>query len=105
MASKGVTNRAQKVALLLHSGGMELQEILYTLTPEDNNFDKSFLPFERHGLRQMAQLQGETIDQFMCRLRQKAVTCEFDTVDEDIRDQLIEKCRDPELRRKFLEKA
>ena len=53
----------------------------------------------------MAQLQGETIDQFVCRLREKAVTCEFDTVDEDILDQLIEKCRDPELRRKILEKA
>ena len=121
VASKGVTNQAQKVALLLHSGGMELQEIFYTLAPEDgeaqNNFDncltvldnyftlKANVPFERHGFRQMTQLQGETIDQFVCRLRQKAVSCEFDKVDEAIRDQLIEKCRDPELRKKFLEKA
>lgn len=120
VTSKGVTNQAQKVALLLHSGGMELQEIYYTLAPEDeaqNNFDncltvldnyftpKVNVPFERHGFRQMAQLEGETIDQFVCRLRQKAVSCEFDKLDEAIRDQLIEKCRDPELRRKFLEKA
>ena len=35
VASKGITNQAQKVALLLHSGGMELQEIFYTLAPED----------------------------------------------------------------------
>ena len=65
VASKGVTNQAQKVALLLHSGGMELQEIFYTLAPEDgeaqNNFDNcltildnNFMPkvnvhFERHG--------------------------------------------------------
>ena len=77
-----------KVALLLHSGGMELQEIYYTFAPEDeaqNNFDncstvldnyftpKVNVPFERHGFRQMAQLKGETIDQFVCRLRQKAV--------------------------------
>ncbi len=53
----------------------------------------------------MAQLEGETIDQFVCRLRQKAAPCEFDKVDEAIRDQLIEKCRVPELRRKCLEKA
>lgn len=120
VASKGITNQAQKVALLLHSGGMELQEIFYTLAPEDeaqNNFDncvaildkyfapKVNVPFERYGFRQMAQLQSETIDQFVCRLRQKAVSCEFDKVDEAIRDQLIEKCRDPELRKKFLEKA
>ena len=112
VASKGVTNQAQKVALLLHSGGIELQEIFYTLTPEDgaqNNFDncltvldnyftlKVNAPFERHGFRQMAQLQGETIHQFVCCLRQKAVSCEFDKVDEAIRDQLIEKFRDPEL--------
>nr|XP_058967969.1 uncharacterized protein K02A2.6-like [Pocillopora verrucosa] len=120
VASKGITNQAQKVALLLHSGGMELQEIFYTLAPEDeaqNNFDncvaildkyftpKVNVPFERHGFRQMAQLQSETIDQFVCRLRQKAVSCELDKVYEAIRDQLIEKGRDPELRKKFLEKA
>ena len=84
VTSKGVTNQAQKVALLLHSGGMELQEIYYTLAPEDeaqNNFDNCLIvldnyftpkvnvPFERHGFRQMAQLEGETIDQFVCHLR------------------------------------
>jgi len=35
VTSKGVTNQAQKVALLLHSGEMELQEIYYTLAPEE----------------------------------------------------------------------
>ena len=45
------------------------------------------------------------MDQFVCRLRQKAITCEFESVDGAIRDQLIERCRDPRLRRKFLEKV
>ena len=36
MALKGVVNEGQKKALVLHSGGMELQEIYYTLVPEDN---------------------------------------------------------------------
>ena len=49
--------------------------------------------------------RGETIDQFVCRLRQKAISCEFPSVNEAIRDQIIEKCRDPKLRRKFLEKS
>ena len=35
----------------------------------------------------------------------KAISCEFPSVDEAIRDQIIEKCRDPKLRRKFLEKS
>ena len=53
----------------------------------------------------MQQMKGETIDQFVCRLRQKDISCEFPSVDEAIRDQNIEKCRDPKLRRKFLEKS
>ncbi|CAB4043490.1 Hypothetical predicted protein, partial [Paramuricea clavata] len=120
MVSKGVTNEQQKVALLLHSGGMELQELYYTLSPdsEDNNlqeclnrcfrcifYTKVNVAFERHMFRQMQQKENETIDQFVCRLRQKSISCEFTNVDEAIRDQIIEKCRDPKLRRKFLEKS
>ena len=63
------------------------------------------VPFERHVFRQMEQQSHEKVDQFVCRLRQKAITCEFANVDETIRDQLIEKCRDGRLRRKFLEKT
>ena len=45
------------------------------------------------------------MDQFVSRLRQKAISCEFKNVDEAIRDQLIERCRDPRLCHKFLEKT
>ena len=63
------------------------------------------VPFERHQFRQMEQASGESVDQFVCQLRQKAIFCEFENVDEATRDQLIERCRDPRLRRKFLEKT
>ncbi|PFX25971.1 p53-induced protein with a death domain [Stylophora pistillata] len=53
----------------------------------------------------MKQASGESVDQLVCRLRQKVISCEFENVHEAIREQLIEKCRDPSLRRKFLEKA
>ena len=59
------------------------------------------VPLEIHVFRH----SGEKVDQFVCRLRQKALKCDFTDVDETIRDQLIEKCLDPKLRRKFLEKA
>ena len=118
VASREVTNEGQKVTLLLHSGGIELQEIYYTLVSEDQDtsfkdcvavLDNYFTPkvnvsFEGHVFRQMQQMEEETINQFVCRLRQKAISCEFPSVDEAIRDQIIEKCRDPKLRRKFLEK-
>ena len=59
--------------------------------------DHYFIPkvnvaFERHQSRQMSQVAGEIVDQFVCRLRQKAITCDFPNVDEAIRDQLIEEC-------------
>ena len=112
MVSKGVANEQQKVALLLHSGGMELQELYYTLKSEseDNNLQECLnaldayftpkvnVPFERHMFRQMQQKENETIDQFVCQLRQKSISCKFTNVDEAIRDQIIEKCRDTKLR-------
>lgn len=53
----------------------------------------------------MEQQRGEKVDQFACRLRQKAVTHNFTDVDKTIRDQLTEKCLDPKLTQKCLEKA
>ena len=118
--AKGIVEDRQKVALLLHTAGQEVQDLYYTLAgPGEELRDykdvvelldsyfvpKVNVPFERHVFRQMEQQSHEKVDQFVCRLRQKAITCEFANVDETIRDQLIEKCRDGRLRRKFLEKT
>ena len=119
LVAKGITKDEQKTALLLHTGGLNFQELYYTLLTGteikpfaesmellDNYFAPQLnVPFERHQFRQMEQASGESVDQFVCRLRQKAIFCEFENVDEAIRDQLIERCRDPRLRRKFLEKT
>lgn len=119
LVAKGITKDEQKTALLLHTGGLNFQELYYTLLTGteikpfavsmellDNYFAPQLnVPFERHQFRQMEQASGESVDQYVCRLRQKAIFCEFGNVDEAIRDQLIERCRDPRLRRKFLEKT
>ena len=53
----------------------------------------------------IVQESGETVDQFVCRLRQRAINCEFGGNEGDyIRDQVIDKCYSSKLRRKFLEK-
>ena len=119
---KGITNDKQKRALLLHVAGMEVQEIYFTLTGEDGSvvfadtlkvlddyfIPKANIPFERHLFRQIAQDSSETVDQFVCRLRQRALTgcsCDFGANDDDyIRDQLIDRCYSSHMRRKFLEK-
>ena len=48
----------------------------------------------------MSQLNSEKV----C-FSVKTTTCKFANLDEAIRDQLIEKCFDPKLRRKFLERT
>lgn len=67
---------------------------------------KANVPFERHLFRQIVQESGETVDQFVCRLRQGAINnCEFGENENDyIGDQVIDKCYSSKLRRKFLEK-
>ena len=52
------------------------------------------IPFEQHLFSQFEQKVDETVDQFVCQLRQKSLSCDFTDVDEAIRDQLIEKYRD-----------
>ena len=110
----------KRYALLLHTAGLGVQQIYYTLVDEFNDknnfdatvaiFDKYFVPkanayFERHKFYQLTQTREETIDEFVCRLRQGVATCEFgDSVHERIRDQIISKCYSHDVRRKFLGK-
>ena len=72
---------------------------------DDYFVPKANVPFERHLFRQIVQESEETVDQFVCRLRQRAINCEFGENENDyIRDQVIDKCYSSKLRRKFLEK-
>ncbi|XP_078374413.1 uncharacterized protein LOC144657954 [Oculina patagonica] len=117
---KGVKNVDQKKALLLHTAGLSVQDIYFTLNEEGGTdsyqkvkatLNKYFkpranVPYERLCFRETSQLANETIEQFVTRLRQKAQTCEFGdgaAVDEQIRDQVISKCLSHELRRKLLQ--
>ena len=52
----------------------------------------------------MGQQEGETVGQFIARFRKQALNCNFTNLDIDIRDQVIDKCRSSELRRKLLAK-
>ena len=52
----------------------------------------------------MTQQDGETVDQFITRLRKQAQNCNLNDPDVDIREQVINKCRSSVLRRKLLGK-
>ena len=120
ITAKGIQNLQQKCALLLHSAGPDVQDIFYTLPGTEGHidFDAAIkklddyfipavnVPYERHLFCQMAQLDQETVDQYITRLTERAKHCEFGASNDDnIRDQVVDKCKSFTLRRKFLEKG
>ena len=78
-----ITMELHKVALLFQTSGADFQELYYTLLPEneEKSLTKSFevlddyfipkvnVPFERHLFRQMSQVTGGKVDQFVSWLR------------------------------------
>ena len=121
LEAKGVKKDSQRKALLLHCAGQDAQDIFDTLTdpgpvPENDSgyakamrsLDANFahqvnIPFERHQFRQAKQEESETADQFVLRLFQLSENCEFGEAKEEyIRDQLIDKYRSLNLRKKLL---
>ena len=109
-----MTNDLQKCSLLLHIAGMEVQEVYFTLVGKDTIatfqdnlkvLDDYFIPKARHLFQQIAKENSETVDQFVCWLHQRSVSCDFgEEVDDYIDDQVIDKCCSSHIRHKFLEK-
>lgn len=98
-----------------------MQDIYYSLVSEEQDRVTTFdnvvkklsdhfspvinIPYERHKFRSMAQNDNESIAQYVARLRQQAQLCNFSKVSEDLRDQVLEKCRSTTLRLKLLEQG
>ncbi|XP_044765401.1 uncharacterized protein LOC123321732 [Coccinella septempunctata] len=61
--------------------------------------------YERYIFRSIKQVQGESMEQFITKLKEQGKNCNYIDLDDQIRDQVIEKCSSSELRRKFLEKG
>ena len=85
--SQGVVSDAQKKALLLHTAGVDVQELHEALT--DLGHDQAGNePYGRHVFRSMTQQEGETVDQFVTKLRKQVPNCNFTSPNTDIRDQV-----------------
>ena len=117
IAALGNVADARKKALLLHCGGQEIQDIFElfdfdgdvtqetcTFVQAIAKFDAHFAihrndTFERNVFRQMSQHDGESIAQYVTRLRQQAKFCNFgNAIGENIRDQVIDKLTDKRLK-------
>ena len=122
LTASGVTDSEQKKALLLHCGSEDLRDIFETLaiTPHTGNdatgtaYDNAstalnahFTPkqkkrYERHIFRNCHQQDRESMGQYVIRLRTLAKTCESHDPEDEIVDQIIEKCTSSKLRKSLL---
>ena len=112
----GISNDKQNRALLLHHGGLEVDEIFDTVQDvgKDKDYKKAvekltahFSPqvnvtCEVYNFRQAKQKDGETLDCFHTRLRSLVKTCDFANADKEIKEQIIFNCKSNSLRRKAL---
>ncbi|XP_044755018.1 uncharacterized protein LOC123313971 [Coccinella septempunctata] len=122
LEAANVHEASRKRATLLHLGGFAIQEIYYNLpgahvteTGENidvnkrsvEKLDEYFAPkqsklFERHIFRLIKQESGEKFERFLVRLRNQAHKCKFVSTEENIIDQIVEKCQSADLRKKVL---
>lgn len=119
LEAAGIDTEAKKRASLLHFGGAELQEVFYNIPGANategelfniavEKLDNYFAPkqskvYERHLFRLLKQEQDEKFEKFLVRLRLQAKKCQFSgNEDEHIIDQITEKGKTEELRKKIL---
>lgn len=114
---KGIAGEGRRRALLLHCAGPQVQDLFETLGDTGETCDSAiaaldgyFKPlvnkfYERYRFRPIRQDPGESVDQFVSRLRQQATKCEFADVDQNVIDQVIEKCEGSRVRSKLLEEG
>ena len=107
----GCTHDAQKRQ---YSCFYTVRDIFETLPDTGNTYDevkvklenyfkpKANVPYNRHVFRQSEQNSEESVAQFVTKLRKLAIGCSFDSADDFIRDQVIEKCTSNLLRKKLL---
>ena len=111
-----IDDPTRKRALLLHYIGPSAFDVFETLSDTGDEKDyktamerltEHFTPqrnveYEIYLFRQARQQPQETLDQFATRLRQLASSCEFASVDKEIKWQIILSCSSSRLRRRAL---
>ncbi len=114
LTASGVTNKPQQRALLLHMGGQSVQKLFETLPDTGTDYasaikalDKYFelkknIPKERQQFLAMAPEPGESIKNFIVRLKKKITDCEYgDEEENQIRDRVMYFIKDKTLKRKL----
>ena len=111
LTAMNITNDKQKKALLLYQASEATQEIFEMLPDTGEDYEtaqakldgyfspKKNIDYKIFQFRQAVQEPGETIDQFVTRLRKLAATCDFHDVSKEIKSAVIQSCQSKRLRR------
>ena len=114
LLASGISNDAQKRAVLLHMSGPQVREVFNTLEDTGTSYDQAcqrldeyFLPkknliYERWCFRSTKQMEAESCATYVTRLRKLIATCEYTQPEEEIRDQFVWSCYDTKIREKLL---
>ena len=95
-------------AVPAHDGVPEIPAVLDVYATAISTLDNYFSPrknkiYERHKVRQQVQLEGESMDTYVTRLKKLSVACEWeDKRDEELVDHIVNTCSSVSLRKKFL---
>ena len=114
--TRAETCRRKRRALFLYCLGPKVREIFNGLEDkgDSDDFDLAVRCLDqhfnitpnkiylKHVFRKMAQTTGETISQYVARLRTASEGCGFPDVNVEIVDQVVSNCYSGELRTKFL---
>ena len=100
----------------MHLVGDEVQDIFEPLGEVGTTYDEAVnkldshfnirknIPFERCVFPEAGQESGENIDLYVTRLKKLTIHCEYgDATQNEIRDQVIAKCRSSKLRKRLLQ--
>lgn len=116
-----ICDSERKRATLLHTGGLALQDVYFNIPGARveasgtvdvyevaiQKLNEYFAPkqsslYERHVFRLMRQEQGEKFEKFLMRLHRQGAKCNFSNKNENLIDQITEKCLSTELRKRIL---
>nr|CAI5818757.1 unnamed protein product [Callosobruchus analis] len=96
LGSKGITDKDRKMNILLHCAGPEVQDVYFALPISERVFQDGEDPYK---------LTMDGLDAYFSPKAVKGKNCSYNDLDDQIRDQVIEKCISSDLRRKILEKG
>lgn len=116
-----IKDEEAKRATLLHTAGLGLQEIFYNIPGAEGSgevgdkvyeialqkLDNYFNPikskiYERHKFRMIQQEEDEPLDTFISRLKKQGEKCKFNNLNEEIIQQITEKCLNENLKKEIL---